>query len=126
MKKTFLIFSVLFIMCSFNENGQKNGLNCTLQKGNRIMKLEFDTNKKYLELKRRTALKISFENIYINGFSIEGVGIQMCGGGKNFTKLKISPVKKYLVNNQLEISLFEERNGKKELFRKLLIPVKVD
>ena len=46
------------------------------------------------------------------------------GGGKNFTKCKIYPIEKYLVNKNLEISLFEDRNGKKELFRKFLVPVK--
>jgi hypothetical protein len=126
MKKILLIVSILFILSSFTENSQKKGLNYTFKKGNRIMKLEFDTNNKYLELNKTTILKISFENISVNSFSIHGVGIQIYGGGKNFTKCKIHPIEKYLVNKNLEISLFEDRNGKKELFRKFFVPVKVE
>jgi hypothetical protein len=85
MKKIFLIVSILFLLSSFTENSPK-GLNYAFKKGNRIMKLEFDTNNKYLELNKITTLKISFENISVNSFSIHGVGIQISGGGKNFTK----------------------------------------
>ena len=128
MKKIFLIIPILFILTSFSENKQTNfqGLIYTFKKGNRTMKLEFETNNKYLELNKTTTLKISLTNISTDNFSIYGAGIKMSGGGKNFIKCKISPIEKYLVNNNFEVSLFEKRNEKNELFHKLLIPIKIN
>jgi hypothetical protein len=122
--KTVLSFLMLFLLSSFTNEFQENSF--IYKDQNQTIKLELETNQKFLVLNQPTEIKISVENIDLRHSSIIGKGICLTGeSGKNFFTVTTTVDEEDVINNHYPISFnYSIGRNKKLKSHKFLIPVK--
>ena len=115
---------MLFLLSSFTNEFQENSF--IYKDQNQTIKLELETNQKFLVLNQPTEIKISVENIDLRHSSIIGKGICLTGeSGKNFFTVTTTVDEEDVINNHYPISFnYSIGRNKKLKSHKFLIPVK--
>lgn len=115
---------LLLIIFSLNKKITQEGNFIFRDKG-KMVELVFESNQSYLEMEKPTQLKVLVENIDLKNSSIVGAGIRMMGqSGKNYFICEVTAHEKYLIDNNLEISIYTRIKDENTLIHKFLIPVK--
>lgn len=122
--KAVLYFLTLFILSSFTNEFQENSF--IYKDLDQTIKLELETNQKYLILNQATEIKVTVENIDLRHSSIIGKGICLTSkNGKNFFTITTTVDEEDLINNYYPISInYSIGRNKKLKSHKFLIPVK--
>ena len=122
--KIVLSILTLFLLSSFAFDLQENSFIHRDQ--DQVIKLELETNQKYLILNHPTEIKITVENIDLRHSSIVGKGICLTGeNGKNFFTVTTTVEEESVINNQYTISFnYSIGRNRKLKNHKFLIPVK--
>ncbi len=122
--KAIISFFTLILFTSFTGNIQEDGL--TFRDNDQVIKLEIETQKKYLVMNELTEIKVSVEKIDLKKSSIIGKGICLTGEqGKNYFIISITVDEENVFNNQYSVT-FNYPTGKNKKLKnhKFLIPVK--
>lgn len=115
---------LLLIIFSLNKKITQEGNFIFRDKG-KMVELVFESNQSHLEMEKSTQLKVLVENIDLKNSSIVGAGIRMMGqSGKNYFICEVTAHEKYLIDNNLEISIYTRIKDENTLIHKFLIPVK--
>jgi hypothetical protein len=122
--KVILSFLMLFLLSSFAFDLQENSF--IYKDEDQVIKLELETNQKYLVLNHPTEIKVTVENIDLRHSSIVGKGICITGeSGKNYFTITTTVEKESVINNQYTISFnYSIGRNRKLKNHKFLIPVK--
>ncbi|WP_320816091.1 hypothetical protein [Flavobacterium sp.] len=87
--KAFISVLVLIIFSSFTTSFQEDRF--VFKDNDQVIKLELETQKKYLVMNQPTEIKVSVENIDLKKSSIIGKGICLTGEqGKNYFVISIT------------------------------------
>ncbi|MFT6638879.1 MAG: hypothetical protein ACJAYP_001465 [Flavobacterium sp.] len=122
--KLYLSIVSLIIFSSFITNIQEESL--VFRDKDQVIKLELNTQKKYLVMHQSTEIKVSVEKIDLKKSSIIGKGVCLTGEeDKNYFVVSITVDDENVFNNQYSLTInYPTGKSKKLKNHKFIIPVR--